>query len=124
MAMAFGGSGHNLKLRRAYERSHFVVMFGSCAHLRYCSRHYEMGLIMEPLLSGVVTPEELTDFKQQSAHQEPKEAVVRLLAPSGGTAPHSIVIRCPIELRGTYEKWLVSVGNRNQWDAVVKSWLE
>ena len=122
--MAFGGSGRNLKLRRAYERSNFVVMFGSCAHLCYCSRHYEMGLTMEPLLSGVVTPEELTNFKQQSAHQKPKEAVVRLLAPSGGNAPHSIVIRCPIGLRGTYEKWLVSVGNRNQWDAVVKSWLE
>lgn len=122
--MVFGGSGRNLKLRRAYERSNFVVMCGSCAHLRYCSRHYKMGLTMEPLLSGVITPEELTDFKQQSAHQKPKEAVVRLLAPSGGNAPHSIVIRCPIKLRGTYEKWLVSIGNKNQWDAVVKSWLE
>ena len=79
---------------------------------------------MDSIFSGVVTPEELTDFKARSAHQEPKEAVVRLLAPSGGNAPHSIIVRCPVELRGTYEKWLVAVGNRNQWDSVVKSWLE
>lgn len=84
----------------------------------------ETELAMDTVFSGVVTPEELAEFKGHSSHQEPKEAVVRLLAPSGGNAPHSIVIRCPIELRGTFEKWLVGVGNKNHWDATVKSWLE
>ena len=99
-------------------------MHGSRACLHSYRRHHEMGLAMDTVFSGVMTPEELAELKGRSSHQEPKEAVVRLLAPSGGNAPNSIIVRCPIELRGTFEKWLVGIGNKNHWDATVKSWLE